>query len=83
MRSLHLSGNPGITLRLKQYLHKRAHCLEEIEQNTINMQHLPSNKSHDHSVPEDLDKKHQETTLLKMINKYKQVETAKDYAAKN
>jgi hypothetical protein len=29
LRAIHLSGNPGITKRLIDYLKKRVHCAEE------------------------------------------------------
>jgi len=35
LRALHLCGNPGITPRLKTYLHDRAHCRHEEEINQI------------------------------------------------
>ena len=46
LRSLHLSGNPGITRRLKDYLQARAHCSAPVIQNTIDMMQLPSLKEH-------------------------------------
>lgn len=87
LRSLHLSGNPGISKRLKQYLHKRAHCADKIEVNIIDMNLLPSNAKHEHHVHgrigEDIDKKHADTTLLKRIKKYKQIEQSTIIESKN
>lgn len=83
LRSLHLSGNPGISKRLKQYLHKRAHCANKIELNIVDMNLLPSNAKHEHHVPDDIDKKHADTTLLKLIKKYKQIEQSPAVESKN
>jgi hypothetical protein len=42
IRALHLSGNPGITDRLKAYLSERAHCKVDEGDNIIDMAMLPS-----------------------------------------
>ena len=42
LRSLHLSGNPGITDRLIAYLTERAHCIPEQPTNELDFSELPS-----------------------------------------
>lgn len=41
IRGLHLSGNPGITPRLIEYLKNRAHCIHE-EDRFLDQAKLPS-----------------------------------------
>lgn len=42
LRAIHLSGNPGISQRLIDYLKIRVHCsAEEEERNTIDFTNMP------------------------------------------
>lgn len=74
IRCLHLSGNPGITRRLKDYLCERAHCIRQEPRNTIDMFHLPSNKLLSPKGNDDLEEKHLEALQIKILNNQKKAE---------
>ena len=46
LRALHLSGNPGITERLVEFLGKRIHCIDDDKGNSIDILNLPSAIKH-------------------------------------
>ena len=74
LRALHLSGNPGITPRLKQYLSERAHCMPEEPENFIALLKLPSLLKIDKSNEEKNVEHHKETNLIKQIVAHKRTE---------
>lgn len=74
LRGLHLSGNPGITPRLKAYLSQRARCMDEEPDNFIDFVKLPSLQKMDKFSDLENSKHHKETNLVKSIVAHKRTE---------
>lgn len=72
LRSLHLSGNPGITDRLIGYLTERAHCIPEEPNNELDFSQMPSQLE-----LKNLEKEHQGLNLKIQRNRLKDKYQAK------